>query len=436
MPNWSKAGRTAVVAAALLGLAACGRQTDPVAAAPSAADTPGAVAPKPAPSKAELAEIGRLAFFDPSLSASRKMACATCHSPDHAYGPPNSLAVQLGGPDLKDYGTRAVPSLRYLRRTPIWFKTFVSSDRERLTDTDNPPAGGFTWDGRVNTMAEQAAIPLLSPNEMANRDAASVVERLSQTAYAARFRDVFGQDIFSRPADAFAALTQSLQRFQLDDPSFQPYDSKFDQYLDGKVELTVQEMRGLKLFKDRDGGNCVSCHIVEPGANGAHPLLTDFSFEALGVPRNKEIPANANPDYYDMGLCGPVRTDKRDEKSYCGLFKTPTLRNVATRGAFFHNGRFHTLEQALHFYVERDTSPQKWYPHPGGKQQFDDLPVAYQDNVDHIDAPLTRHKGEKPAWSDADIRDVIAFLKTLDDGYRAPANASAPVPAGRAAHSG
>ncbi|MBY4867668.1 hypothetical protein K6W76_14285 [Burkholderia anthina] len=84
-------------------------------------------------------------------------------------------------------------------------------------------------------------------------------------------------------------------------------------------------------------------------------------------------------------------------------------------------------ETRLHFYVERDTSPQKWYPHPGGKQQFDDLPVAYQNNVDHIDAPLTRHKGEKPAWSDADIRDVIAFLKTLDDGYPVTARR----PAGR-----
>lgn len=370
------------------------------------------------PSHQAQAEIGRQAFFDASLSASGRMSCATCHSPEHAYGPPNALAVQLGGPELKDHGTRAVPSLRYLRRTPIWFKTFTSNTRERLTETDNVPVGGFTWDGRFNTQAEQAAAPLLAGNEMANPSVAAVVERLSKSAYAARFREVYGQDIFARPDAAFAALGQALQRFQLDDPSFQPYDSKFDFYLDGKAQLTAQEQRGLKLFKDRDGGNCAACHRIEPGANGAHPLLTDFSFAAIGVPRNPEIPANADPTYYDMGLCGPARTDQKAVQAYCGQFKTPTLRNVATRGALFHNGRFHTLEEALRFYVERDTAPQKWYPHPGGKQRFDDLPEALQDNVDRINAPFTRHKNEKPVWSQAEIRDVAAFLKTLNDGYK------------------
>lgn len=383
-------------------MAACGRKAEPAPASPSAQ---------------ALVEIGRLAFSDPTLSASGRMSCATCHSPDHAHGPPNALAVQLGGPELKDAGTRAVPSLRYLRRTPIWFKTVPTSARERLTDTDNMPVGGFTWDGRFNTMAEQALAPLLAANEMANPSVAAVAERLSKTAYASRMREVFGQDIFSRPDDAVAALGRALQRFQLDDPSFQPYDSKFDLYLDGKLQLTASEQRGLELFKDRNGGNCAACHIVEPGANGAHPLLTDFSFAALGVPRNPEIPANADPGYADMGLCGPVRTDKREEKAYCGLFKTPSLRNVTERGAFFHNGRFHTLEEALRFYVERDTAPQKWYPQPGSKRQFDDLPEALQWNVDRLKAPFDRRKGDKPVWSDTDIRDVAAFLKTLSDGY-------------------
>lgn len=391
------------IAAALLCLAGSARQFEPLIAKPS---------------NAALAEIGRLAFFDPSLSVSGRMSCATCHSPDHAYGPPNALAVQLGGPTLKDAGTRAVPSLRYLRRTPIWFKTFTSNARERLIDTDNVPVGGLTWDGRFNTLAAQATAPLLAPNEMANPSVSAVVERLARSAYAARFRQVFGQEIFAHPEAAFAALGQALQRFQLDDASFQPYDSKFDLYLDGKVQLTAQEQRGLKLFKDRDGGNCAACHTVELGANGAHPLLTDFSVAAIGVPRNPEIPANANPAYYDMGLCGPVRTDQQAERAYCGQFKTPTLRNVATRSAFFHNGRFHTLEDALRFYVSRDTTPQKWYPHSGSKRQFDDLPEAMQDNVDHINAPFTRHKGDQPVWSQADIRDVVAFLNTLTDGYK------------------
>lgn len=365
--------------------------------------------------KAALAAIGRLAFFDASLSASGQQSCSSCHDPAHAYGPPNGLAVQRGGPDLQGHGTRAVPSLRYLRRTPIWFKTFVGNPRERLTDTDNVPVGGFSWDGRFNTMAAQAASPLLAANEMANASIAAVVQRLSQSAYADQFRTVFGADIFTRPTDAFAALGQALQRFQLDDPSFQPYSSKFDAVLDGKALLTAEEQHGFDLFKDRERGNCAACHLVEQGANGAHPLLTDFSFAAIGVPRNPEIPANADPDYYDLGLCGPLRTDQRAERPYCGMFKTPSLRNVATRGAFFHNGRFHTLEDVLRFYVQRDARPEQWYPHPEAAAMYDDLPAALQGNVDHIDPPLTQKKGDQPVWNAAEIRDVVAFLKTLTD---------------------
>ena len=412
MPG-SKATLAAVLVAIMLGVVACSRGPEP-----------GAVAI--APSSKDMAEIGKVAFFDPSLSASGRMSCATCHSPDHAYAPPNSLAVQLGGVDMKDAGTRAVPSLRYLRRTPMWSHSYIGNPRERMTETDHVPVGGFTWDGRFDTMAAQAAFPLLASNEMANADAAAVAERIARSSFAKRFRQVFGDDILSRPDAALAALGQALQRFQLDDPSFQPYDSKFDLYLDGKVDLSEQETRGLKLFKDRDGGNCVACHLIETGANGAHPLFTDFSFEALGVPRNSEIPANANAEYYDLGLCGPVRTNQSAEKKYCGLFKTPTLRNVATRGAFFHNGRFHSLEEAVRFYVERDAEPQKWYPHPGGNQQFDDMPLALQDNVDHIDPPLTQKKGDKPVWSDEDIQDVVVFLKTLNDGYVLPSDPKTP----------
>jgi cytochrome c peroxidase len=370
--------------------------------------------PKPA-----LAELGRLAFFDPSLSASGRVSCATCHSPTHAYGPPNGLAVQMGGPELQDAGLRATPSLRYLRRTPIWTHSFTGNPRERLTETDHVPVGGLTWDGRVDSMAKQASFPLLAPNEMANADAAALAARLERSSYAARFRELFGESIFSQPEQTLVAVGRALERFQLDDPSLQPFSSKFDRYLDGQAELSAQEQRGFELFKDPQRGNCAACHTTDRGANGAHPLFTDFSFAALGVPRNPEIPANADPKYFDQGLCGPVRTDKAQEKKYCGRFKTPSLRNVAIRRAFFHNGRFHTLEEALHFYVERDSVPGKWYPHPG-KQQFDDLPLEHQDNVDHITPPFTQHFGDAPVWSQADIQDVSAFLETLTDADAVP----------------
>jgi len=160
-----------------------------------------------------------------------------------------------------------------------------------------------------------------------------------------------------------------------------------------------------------------SCHLDRKGVNGAHPLFTDYQFEALGVPRNAEIHANAARGYFDEGLCGPVRKDQAQQIQYCGMFKTPTLRNVATRGVFFHNGRFHTLKQALRFYVQRDTDPRLWYPASAGGavDKFDDLPANRRGNVDITDQPLTRKEGEAPAWSDAEIDDVITFLKTLSD---------------------
>lgn len=210
----------------------------------------------------------------------------------------------------------------------------------------------------------------------------------------------------------------ALQDFELEDHSFHPYSSKFDRWLNGKAKLTPQELRGKQLFDDPNGGNCASCHLDERGANGAHPLFTDFQFEAVGVPRNPEIPWNRNAHYFDLGLCGPFRRDAASRNAAnCGYFRTPSLRNVATRRVFFHNGRFHSLREVLLFYVERDTNPAKWYPTgPDGKvEKFDDLPPQYRQNADTTDAPFGRSPGQKPVWDTRDIDDVMAFLRTLDD---------------------
>jgi len=378
-----------------------------------------AVASAAAP-EAALAALGREIFFDASLSASGRQSCASCHSPDHAYGPPDNLAVQMGGPQLDRQGMRAVPSLRYvLNRTPRWSKAFVSNMAERILEGDEPPAGGFGWDGRFNSLHEQAAFPLLAANEMANRNAAEVAGKIRRSAYAEDFRRTFGADIFASPERAFMQALLAIERFELDDASFHPYDSKFDFYLDGKVSLSPQEQRGLALFNDPQRGNCTSCHPDRKGADGSHPLFTDYQFEALGVPRNPEIKANADARYVDLGLCGPLRKDQALQSQYCGLFKTPSLRNVARRQVFFHNGRFHSLKEALQFYVQRDTAPQRWYP-PGSngiEEKFDDIPQKFRGNIDIVDLPLTRTKGQAPVWNDVEIDDVIAFLTTLNDGY-------------------
>jgi len=179
----------------------------------------------------------------------------------------------------------------------------------------------------------------------------------------------------------------------------------------------------LALFDDPLRGNCAQCHLDTKGADGSHPLFTDYQFEALGVPRNLELDANKDPRYFDEGLCGPARRDQRDHAEYCGMFKTPTLRNVATRGAFFHNGRFHSLKDALRFYSSRDAEVSRWYPHSAGGriERFNDLPRSFRSNVDTTTPPLSGHHSDRPVWSEAEIADVIAFLNTLTDGFRATA---------------
>jgi cytochrome c peroxidase len=375
-------------------------------------------------SDADLVALGKQIFFDPSLSASGRMSCATCHSPQHAYGPPNGLAVQLGGAALDRQGARAVPSLRYvLNRTPVWSQPFVANRAERIIEGEEPPRGGFGWDGRFDSLHEQATFPLLAPNEMANSSPAAVVARLKRAAYAKSFREAFGADAFNDSSKAYSESLLAIERFELEDESLHPYTSKYDDYLDGKIALTPQELRGKALFDDPLRGNCAVCHLDRKGVDGSHPLFTDFQFEALGVPRNPQILANSTPTYFDEGVCGPLRTNLSAQSKYCGLFKTPTLRNVATRAVFFHNGRFHTLKEALRFYVRRDTDPKLWYPvsDAGVATKFDDLPLPQRGNVDIVDRPLTLSEGAEPVWTEAEIDDVIAFLNTLTDRDAQPA---------------
>ncbi len=360
------------------------------------------------------ARLGKQLFFDPRLSASGKLSCASCHDPAHAYGPPDGAAARIGGAHMDRTGTRAVPSLRYKNFTPMFSIHYYIGRGEDMEDEG--PTGGFTADGRVNSLADQAAIPLLDANEMANANKAEVVAHIIAAGYADKIKALFGDKVIGDESLVFNSATQALQAFQDEDESFHPYSSKYDKYLRHEAKLTPSEEHGLLMFNRRDKGNCAQCHMSWPGPNGRPPLFTDFGFSAVGVPRNEELPVNADTHYYDMGVCGPGRHDMAKHQELCGMFKTPTLRNVASRHVFFHNGRFHTLEDMMHFYVERDTDPGHWYPSKAGKvDKFNDLPPKLRQNVDTRTAPFNRKLGDKPALTADEISDVIAFLKTLDD---------------------
>ncbi|MFL6718083.1 MAG: cytochrome-c peroxidase [Burkholderiaceae bacterium] len=354
----------------------------------------------------QAALLGQKIFSDASLSASGRQSCASCHDPASAHAAPNDLSVQMGGPSLATQGFRAVPSLRYLNSTPAFF----------FAD-DGTSTGGFNHDGRARTLAEQAQRPFLAPHEMANASKADVVDKVRRAAYAEELRAAFGAAILDDADAAFDRIAFALQQFQKEDPAFHPFSSKYDRFLAGKAPLSDAELRGLALFNNPAKGNCAACHPSAKSADGASPLFTDFSYDNLGVPRNAAIAATADPAYFDMGLCGPDRTDLTARRDLCGAFKVPTLRNVATRKTFFHNGAFTTLRDVLRFYVRRDTNPEEWYPlaADGTADKFNDLPAALRGNVNTTEAPYNRKPGMAPALSDAEIEDLLQFLGTLND---------------------
>lgn len=379
-----------------------------------------------------LRAIGRKLFFDPALSASGKQACATCHDPAHAYGPPDDRPVEPGGNDGREYGTRAVPSLKYLQANPQFTEHYFESEDEGDESVDNGPTGGFTWDGRVDRARDQARLPFLSPYEMANSSLDAVVAAVARASYADSLRRAFGARIFDDRKRAAAAILESLEAFEQTSAAFFPYSSKYDAYLAGKATLTPQEARGLEAFNDPKRGNCAHCHMSERAFDGTPPQFTDYGMVAIGVPRNMAIPANADANFFDLGLCGPLRTDLRDHPEYCGMFKAPSLRNVAFRRSFFHNGVLHTLREAVAFYATRDTNPERWYPRKadGTVDKFNDLPERYWPNV-NVEPPFDRHVGDKPALTEQEIDDIVAFLQTLTDGYAASPAAACAMLQGR-----
>ncbi|MDE3237522.1 MAG: c-type cytochrome [Paracoccaceae bacterium] len=403
-----------------------------------------------------VAALGKTMFFDPSLSGSGAMSCAFCHDPANHYAPTGDAAVERGGPNMDRPGLRAVPTLTYKSDTPAFtigaenptseageatpmavaasdgqaegnaagaMAKLVAAMKARQkhgsTATAEVPRGGLFWDGRADTLQDQALGPLLSPFEMANTGTADLAAKFRK-GYGAELAQLFGQQVLHDDAMLVDEGAFAIARFEVEDASFHPFSSKYDAFLAGKARLTPAETAGLKLFEDPKKGNCAACHLDRPSADGKPPMFTDYEYEALAVPRNPAIPANADPRYFDLGLCGPLRRDSVTHKGkLCGLFKTPTLRNVATRHVFFHNGIYRSLTDVVRFYALRDSDPGAIYPRgkDGRVAIYNDLPKPFWPNIDRIDAPFGRKPGDKPALSDAEIAQIVAFLNTLTDGW-------------------
>ena len=349
-------------------------------------------------------EAGRLLFFEPRLSEPPGTSCASCHDPKRAFtGDNGSGRAAARGSRPGTLGTRNVPTVMYL----------ASSPGPGMSEKDGKPApsGGFFWDGRAATLAAQALGPLFDASEMNNRDAASLVARVAASDAAPWLKRAYGEDVFADPERALQAVGAALAAFE-QSPTFVPFSSKFDEVVRGSARFTEQEQRGLSLFTIAQKGNCAACHTLNPDSRDPRDsLFTDFAFHALGVPRN---PDAAKEGQFDLGYCAVQPGGAAANARWCGWFKTPTLRNVALTAPYMHNGRFATLREAVAFYATRDTHPERWYP-AGAK--FDDLPAALHGNVDQEMRPYHRRPGQRPALNDEEIDDIVAFLRTLTDGY-------------------
>jgi cytochrome c peroxidase len=401
------------------------------------------------------AKLGELIFSDPSLSTSGKQSCATCHVAQYAFtadptpsGPDHGAPVPLGGLDMDEPGFRNTPSLMYASFSPEFYY-----------DSGGNPYGGFFRDGRAATLTIQAQQPFLQSFEMGNADAAAVIARLQTRPYLADFIALYGSAVLDDPSTALARMGAAVAAFETEAEEFHPFSSKYDFWQKGEAQLSAQEQHGFALFNSATKGNCAACHPSSSASGSTPALFTDFSYDNLGLPRNSHIPANLDSGappytpidsddgvhlYYDIGICGPFRDNAgRNLFGQCGQFKVPTLRNIAITAPYFHNGQFTTLLDAVTFYVQRDTNPEKYYPTTadGTVTKFDDLPalygglfpvninqlgsdLSYVGNVNTLEIPYNRHLGGTPALDGDEINDLIAFLCTLTDGYD-PKNPSA-----------
>jgi cytochrome c peroxidase len=366
--------------------------------------------------------LGKRIFEDATLSTPAGVSCASCHDPAKAFtgdnGSPIPAVARGSRPDM--FGTRNTPSLMYGSFSPPF--SFVDKKDEKTGEVEKIPVGGQFLDGRAVDLLRQVEGPLLNPREMNNPSKRAVVENIRDGAYSGLARQVYGANIFKNPEAAFEKLAQAVVAFENTD-RFHPFASKFDDFLRGQAKLSPLEARGFELFKDPKKGNCLACHVGdESSRNPKDWLFTDFSYDALGAPRNVAIPDNKSPEFFDLGLCQRDGLEKLapkgfDVDSLCGAFKVPTLRNVAITAPYLHNGVFTKLRDVVAFYATRDTHPERWYPNnrDGSVTKFNDLQSEQYSNVNMKEVPYDRKPGQKPRLNDKEIDAIVAFLETLTD---------------------
>lgn len=377
-----------------------------------------------------LEELGKALLLDQNLSTPIGQSCVACHGAEVGFTGPisaiNAAGAVYPGAIHTRFGNRKPPAASYAGDSPVLY----------FDQNEEVWIGGMFWDGRAtgwtlgDPLAEQAQGPFLNPLEQNVPQLELVVRKVARASYASLFEQVWGpnslprygqddldeMDLPSRHFDfelAYERIARSIAAYERS-AEVNPFTSKYDYYLAGQVTLTPEEERGLALFNGQ--AQCSACHPSEPGPSGEPPVFTDFTYDNLGTPKNLQnpfygMPRKWNPAgaaWIDFGLGGFLVSAGFPPEVYepeLGKQKVPTLRNIDLRPspgfvkAYTHNGFFKSLEELVSFYNTRDLGG---WPPP-------EVPV-------NVNTSELGNLGLTPAQE----ADLVAFLKTLSDGYQIP----------------
>jgi cytochrome c peroxidase len=432
----------------------------------------------------KLIEVGKKLFFDANLSVNGTQSCAACHGPEVGFTGPDASVNAAGavypGALPNHFGNRKPPASAYAGDSPVLYFDEEEGGWFGGMFWDGRATGMILGD----PLAEQAQGPYLNPLEQAIPNAKVLCQKVRKSDYAGLFEEVWGVGSLDCARDVigvYEKIGRSVAAYERS-AEVNPFSSKFDQFWDAAVDagkdvtkikcgtggggggmggggmggamgcpgggadpnrwtafrnlgLEDNELQGLAVFNDPSRANCASCHTLEPGPDG-YPLFTDFGYDNIGVPKNPDnpfyaMPAAWNPDgaaWVDYGLGGYLQNAGYPPGTYgpeMGKMKVPTLRNVDQRPfegfvkAYGHNGYFKSLEDIVFFYHWRAAMDNGDCMSEGGGMGGG---MGNCENMADMFPPPEVEENRTPLdmFPRPQVENIVAFLKTLTDGYNQP----------------